>query len=291
MGTFIRAGGSIVLIPKYDAQALIQTIQDEKATYLIAVPTIIREMMEVESVTDTKLESLKYVLCSGDALKPDTLRAFEDQFHVPVLEGYGLTEASPMVSFNNPRQVRKAGSIGHPLPGVDMKIIDEHHSEIRPGQVGEIIVQGPNVMKGYLKMDEATNEVIKDGWLYTGDLARLDEDGYASIVVRKKNVILKSGFSVYPREVENILKAHPKVEEAVVVGIPDPLLGEEIYSAIQLKGNETGSSDDMITYSKDNLATYKCPKAIYFMDTIPKGPTGRILRDEVRTFISNKLES
>ena len=157
------------------------------------------------------------------------------------------------------------------------------------GEVGEIIVQGPNVMKGYLNRPEATKEAIRDGWLYTGDLAQFDESGYGLIVARKKNVIMKSGFSVYPREIEKVLIGHPKVKEAVVVGLPDNLTGEEIHACVVLKEDQQAVLSEIIDYTKERMAAYKCPKTVFFLLSIPKGPGGRIMRDEVKHILQEKL--
>jgi long-chain acyl-CoA synthetase len=196
-----------------------------------------------------------------------------------------LTEASPMVSFNSTVMERRAGSIGLPLPGVDMKIVDEDGIEVKPGQIGEIIIQGPNVMKGYLNRPEATKEALRGGWLRTGDLAELHENGFCFIVVRKKNVIVKSGFNVYPREVEKFLLGHSKVSEAVVVGIPDSVQGEEVHTCIVLKKDENIDAEEILTYCRDRMATYKCPRFVHFVESLPKGPTGRILRDQVKQML------
>jgi long-chain acyl-CoA synthetase len=288
MATFLRAGGRIILLPKFNAGQLLELIANKKPSYLVAVPSMIREILKEKGGPDSSLASLKFVLSSGDALRPKTLENFEKLFKVPILEGYGLTEASPMVSFNSPKRERKAGSVGLPLPGVEMRIVDDEGEEVKPGEVGEIIVQGPNVMKGYLNRIEATKEVLRDGWLYTGDLAVLHENGFGFIVVRKKNVIVKSGFNVYPREVEKHLNLHPKVKEAVVVGVPDPLHGEEIHATVVLRSGETATEQEIIEYAKEHMATYKCPRIVHFMETLPKGPTGRVLRDDIKASLVTK---
>ncbi len=286
MNSFLRVGARVVLMPKFDAEGILRTIDAEKPTYFMGVPSMYSEILNAEEGEKYDVGSLKFCLSSGDALKQETMEAFEKKFKVTLLEGYGLTEASPMVSFNSPTRERKAGSIGLPLPGVEMKIVDESDSEVKPGQVGEIIVQGPNVMKGYHNRPEATKEVIKDGWLRTGDLALLQEDGFASFVVRKKNVIVKGGFSVYPGEVEKFLLEYPKVMEAVVVGVPDPVQGEEIHAGIVLKDGEEATQEEIIEYIKERIATYKCPKVVHFVSSLPKGPTGRVMRDKVEELIA-----
>ena len=289
LGTFFRGGGTIILMPKFETEIMLKTIQDKKPTYFVGVPSMIREILELEKGEKYDLTSLKFCLSSGDALKPETMEAFESRFKVPILEGYGLTEASPMVSFNSTVRERRAGSIGLPLPGVDMKIVNENDIEVKPGQVGEIIINGPNVMKGYLSRPEATKEALRGGWLRTGDLAELHENGYGFIVVRKKNVIVKSGFNVYPREVEKFLLGHSKVGEAVVVGVPDSIQGEEVHTCIVLKEGEKIEAEEILNYCSDRMATYKCPRFVHFVDQLPKGPTGRILRDQVKKMlIENK---
>jgi len=289
MGSFFRVGARIVLLPKFDAENILKTIENEKPTYFIGVPSMISEILKVDKKEAYDIRSLKYCLTGGDALTQETMDAFESTYKVPILEGYELKEASPMVSFNSPTQERKAGSIGLPLPGIEMKIVDENGHEVKPGRVGEIVIQGPNVMKGYYRQPEASKEVLKDGWLWTGDLALLQEDGFGFIVVRKKDMIVKSGFNVYPKEVETFLKGHPTVKEAVVLGVPDPVLGEEVHACVVLKDGEKTTPEEIINYSKTQLATYKCPSVVHFVDFLPKGVTGRVLRDKVRqSIVENK---
>lgn len=286
MNTFIRAGASIVLLPKFDPSAVPQAVAEYRLTHVIGVPAMIAELA---ALPDRPESAPKCALSTGDALRSETLEDFERKWRVPVLEGYGLTEASPMVSFNSTARERKAGSIGLPLPGVDLKIVDEDDREVRPGQVGEIIVQGPNVMKGYLNRPEATREVLRDGWLRTGDLARLDESGFGFIVTRKKNVIVKSGFSVYPVEVENIIAAHPDIREAVVIGLPDPVQGEEIHACAVARNGEPPAESEIIEYVRERLALYKCPRSVLLVPSLPKGPTGRVLRDKVRQMLAERF--
>jgi long-chain acyl-CoA synthetase len=182
------------------------------------------------------------------------------------------------------------GSIGLPLPGVEIKLVDDSGKEIRTGEVGEILVRGPNVMKGYLNRPEATKEAIKDGWLRTGDLARLDESGFAYMVVRKKNVIIKGGFSIYPREVERFLVAHPKISEAVVIGNEDQIHGEEVHAFVILKENEKSTEGEILDYIREKIAAYKCPKSIHFIASLPRDIAGRIQRDKIKMDYLKKSE-
>ena len=289
MNTFLHAGGRIVLHPKFDAASVMKSVETHRLTHFIGVPAMFAELAAMPETPEFSTTSLKFGLSTGDGLKQEVMDAFESRYKIPILEGYGLTEASPMASFNSPARERRAGSIGLPLPGVDMKIVDESGREVRPGQVGEIIVQGPNVMKGYLNRPEATREALKDGWLRTGDLALLDESGFGFIVSRNKNVIVKSGFSVYPVEVEKIILAHPKIQEAVVVGLPDPVQGEEIHACVVFREGEQAGEAEIIDYVRERIAMYKCPRTIHFCASLPKGPTGRVLRDRVRQLLTDQM--
>jgi len=289
IGSFLYGGATLLVSPYFDADHVISVIASHKPSYFVSYPSLLQEILikTEESVPD--FSCLNYWMTTGDALKADVMEAFESLFHVPILEGYGLTEASSIVSLNVANRERKPGSIGLPLPGVELKIVDSHDKEVMSGQIGEIIVQGPNVMKGYLNRPEATKESIRNGWLYTGDLAQFDEAGYGLIVARKKNVIMKSGFSVYPTEVEKCLVGHPKIKEAVVVGLPDKLTGEEIHAGVVLKEKETATPAEIINYAKESMAAYKCPKTVFFLLSISKGPGGRIMRDQVKQILQDKL--
>jgi long-chain acyl-CoA synthetase len=217
----------------------------------------------------------------GAALPVEVLRSFEEAFGCIILEGYGLSETSPVASFNHPGAERKPGSIGTPIAGVRMRLVGADGAETPPGEVGEIAIAGHNVMKGYWGNQEATAEAIPDGWLRTGDLARCDDDGYYYIVDRKKELIIRGGFNVYPREVEEALYEHPAVSEVAVVGIPHESLGEEVGAAVALKAGAQASPGELRAFARDRLAAYKYPRQVWLMDELPKGPTGKILRREV----------
>ena len=290
LGLFFHVGGTLILMPKFEAKGIVDMITQTRPRYLVAVPSMLRGILTLPKDEAGDFSSMKYVLVSGEAMKPDTMQAFETRYHVPILEGYALTEASPMVSFNSTAQERKAGSMGLPLPGIDMKIVDEDGVEVKPGEVGEVWVKGPNVMKGYLNRPQATREALVDGWLHTGDLALLHESGYGFLVVHKHNVIMKGGFSVYPMEVEKYLLAHPKVAETIIVGLPDSHMGEEIHAAVVLKPGETATPDEIITYSHERMANYKCPKTVHFFPNLPKGPNGRTLRKTVREMVAQAIK-
>jgi long-chain acyl-CoA synthetase len=288
MNLFLVSGARIDLLPRFQAETVRDAVRDQKLTHFIGVPYMFEALLGLNDAEQADLASLKVCLSSGDAMKPEILEAFEAKFRIPVLEGYGLTEASPMVTFNTPKRERKAGSIGLPLPGVDLKIVDENDVEVLPGKVGEIMVQGAGVMKGYLNRPEATKETLRGGWLHTGDLATFDESGHVFVVTRIRNIIVKSGFSIFPNVVEDMLNTHPKIAESVVVGLPDPLQGEEIHGCAVLKSGETAASAEIVDFLKQQIPAYQCPKSIHFVQSLPKGPTGRVIRDQVKQMLLDK---
>jgi long-chain acyl-CoA synthetase len=186
-----------------------------------------------------------------------------------------------VASFNHPDKERKAGSIGTPIDGVEMKVVDEDGHEVDQGEVGEIVIQGHNVMKGYWNQPEATKEAMEDGWFHTGDMAKVDEDGYFFIVDRKKDLIIRGGYNVYPREIEEVLYEHPAVQEAAVIGVEDEKMGEEVGAAVVLKKGEDLDADELKDFCRERLANYKYPRRFWFVDELPKGPTGKILKREI----------
>jgi long-chain acyl-CoA synthetase len=215
------------------------------------------------------------------------LKGFEQKFKVVVSEGYGLSEASPVTCFNPLDRPRKAGSIGTNILNVENKVVNELGEEVPPGQVGELIVKGPNVMKGYYKMPEETTHTIRDGWLYTGDLATMDEEGYFTIVDRKKDMVIVGGYNVYPREVEEVLYNHPGVVEVAVVGVPDPNQGEAVKCFVVLK-DQSLTEEGLKAYCREHLAKYKVPSYIEFLEELPKNTTGKILRRALKDQVLQK---
>ena len=212
----------------------------------------------------------------------EVMKAFEDAFDCMILEGYGLSETSPVASFNHPDRERKPGSIGTPIAGVEMKVVDDDGNEVAQGEPGEIVIRGHNVMKGYWNRAEATAESIdSDGWFKSGDVATVDADGYFFIVDRKKDLIIRGGYNVYPREIEEVVYEHPAVREVAVVGVPHDELGEEVGAAVALKEGEQVSEDELRAHVKEQVAAYKYPRVVWFVDELPKGPTGKILKREI----------
>jgi len=281
MNTAFAAGATVVLLPRFDPQAFIEAVALEKVTIIPGVPTLFRAVLDA-AVPTVDFSSVRLCLSGGAPLPKELLEEFEERFGLAIFEGYGLSEASPVVSFNPIDHSRKPGSIGIPIPGLAMRIVDEEGHEVRPNQVGEIVVQGPNVMKGYLNRPEATKEVLRNGWLHTGDLGRMDEEGYFYIVDRKKDVIIKGGFAVYPREVEEVLHGHPQVEEAAVIGVPDTVQGEEVKAFVVLKPDSSVRPGELIAYCKERMAVYKTPKYVQFLPSLPKSATGKVLKTKLR---------
>ena len=213
----------------------------------------------------------------------EIVEPFEQKFGGRILEGYGLTEASPVVSAHRFSGVRKLGSVGQALPGVEVAILDDTDGARPAGEIGEVCVRGPNVMQGYYRLPEETAQALRNGWLHTGDMGRLDADRYLYIVERKKDLIIRGGFNIYPREVEDVLYAHPAVAEAAVVGMRDPLMGEGVLAFVALKTGATADAAALIAFCQERLAGYKCPKQVRFLDGLPKSPIGKILRRELRS--------
>ncbi|MBC7174514.1 MAG: AMP-binding protein, partial [Polyangiaceae bacterium] len=229
------------------------------------------------------ISSLKYCVSGGSAMPVEVMRAFDEKYGVNILEGYGLSETSPVASFNVISRPKKPGSIGLPIDGVELKLIDgEGQTITEPMVVGEICIKGPNVMKGYYKRPEATAEVIKNGWFSTGDIAHRDDDGFYFIVDRKKDMIIRGGYNVYPREVEEVLYAHPAVAEAAVVGVKHESHGEEVKAVIALKPGTTTTAEEIIAFCREKLAAYKYPRMVEIRDALPKTATGKILKRELR---------
>jgi long-chain acyl-CoA synthetase len=250
-------------------------------TIFQGVPTMYTGMLHVEDRDKYDLSCLRLAVSGGSAMPVEVMRGFEEAFGCKVLEGYGLSETSPVASFNHPDRERKPGTIGTPVEGVEMKVVDDDGNEVAQGEVGEIAIKGHNVMKGYWNRAEATEEAIQDGWFVTGDMAKVDEDGYFFIVDRKKELIIRGGYNVYPREIEEVLYEHEGVLEAAVVGVPDDSMGEEVGAAIVLKEGQDAEADDIKAFVKERVANYKYPRKIWFLDELPKGPTGKILKREV----------
>ncbi len=281
MNVAVLSGACLSLIPRFDPVKALEICERDRVTIFLGVPTMYGALLHTAGRERYDTSSLRICVSGGSALPVELLHGFEEAFGCAVLEGYGLSETSPVASFNHLDRERKPGSIGTPIAGVEMKLVDEDGNDVADGEVGEIVIRGPNVMKGYWNRPDATAEAIVDGWFHSGDLAREDEDGYFFIVDRKKELIVRGGYNVYPREVEEVLYEHPAVREAVVIGVPDESMGEEVGAAIALKEGEDASEEEIRAFVREQVAGYKYPRRIWFVDELPKGPTGKILKREI----------
>ena len=256
-------------------------MERDRVNVFQGVPTMYGAMLHHPDRDRYDVSALRLCGSGGSAMPVELLHAFDDAFSCKIMEGYGLSETSPVASFNHADRERKPGSIGTPIEGVEMKVVDDDGTEVPQGEVGEIVIRGHNVMKGYWDRPDATAETIRDGWFHTGDMATVDEDGYFFIVDRKKDMIIRGGYNVYPREIEEVLHEHPAVREAAVVGMPHAELGEEVGAAIALKPGASADAGELREFVKSRVAAYKYPRHLWIVDDIPKGPTGKILKREI----------
>jgi long-chain acyl-CoA synthetase len=274
-------GSLLTLLPRFEPGKVLELIERDSATIFAGVPTMFGALLNHPEREKFDTASLRLCISGGSAIPVEVLRGFDDAFGTKVLEGYGLSETTGMGSFNQPDRERKAGSIGVPIGGTEMRVVDDDGNDVPPGEPGEILMRGPFVMKEYWDKPEATEGTMGDGWFRTGDVAKVDEDGYFFIVDRKKELIIRGGYNVYPREIEEVIYSHPAVREAAVVGVPHDELGEEVGAAVAVREGEDASPDDIRAYVKERVAAYKYPRVIWLVDELPKGPTGKILKREI----------
>jgi long-chain acyl-CoA synthetase len=278
----VLAGATVTLLPRFDAGWALEIVERDRVTVFMGVPTMYGALLNHPDRERFDASSLKVCVSGGASLPVELLHGFEEAFGCSILEGYGLSETSPIASFNHPDRERKPGSIGTPIDGVEMRLVDDAGNEVTHGEVGEIVIRGHNVMKGYWRRPDATADAFSaDGWFRSGDLAVVDEDGYFFIVDRKKDLIIRGGYNVYPREVEEILYSHPAVREAAVVGMPHDELGEEVAAAVALKPHTRVTEEELREFVKEQVAAYKYPRVVWFVDELPKTATGKILKREL----------
>lgn len=290
MNLAIYTAAESIMLPRFELEEVLNTIKNEQPTIFPGVPTMYVAITNHPHAEDYGIDSIE-VCNSGSAPMPvELLREFERKTGSKILEGYGLSEAAPTTHCNPMFAERKPGSVGIGVPSTDYKIVDlaTGTHEVPVGELGEVIIKGPQVMKGYWNMPEETSHTLRDGWLYTGDIGKIDQDGYLYIVDRKKDLIISSGYNIYPREIEEVLYEHPAVQEAVVIGIPDPYRGEDVKAILVLKAEKECSAEEIIQYCKQNMAAYKVPKNIEFRDQLPKTSVGKILRRALREEAINK---
>ncbi|MCM3567815.1 fatty acid--CoA ligase family protein [Neobacillus mesonae] len=273
----LLSGATILIVPRFSPKEIFRLTKQYNATVFAGVPTMYNFLCQYPDGNSEDLQTFRLCISGGATLPVALLQNFEAKFNVLISEGYGLSEASPVTCFNPLDRPRKPGSIGTSILHVENKVVNELGEEVPAGGIGELIVRGPNVMKGYYKMPEETAAAIKNGWLYTGDMARMDEEGYFYIVDRKKDLIIVGGYNVYPREVEEVLYEHKDIVEAAVLGVPDPNQGEAVCAYVVSKNPEL-TKEELLEYCKDHLAKYKIPSVIEFLDELPKNTTGKILR-------------
>ena len=278
----VRYGGCLSIVPRFEPGAVLAALESDKCTVIAGVPTMLHALAQLD-VSGRDLTALRVAVSGGASLPESVMKTFEAKYGIAVLEGYGLSETGSTTSFNRPGD-RKPLSVGKPIWGVQMRVGDAADQPLPPGpdQIGEILIRGHNVMTGYRNRPEATAATLKGGWLHTGDLGYVDSDGFYFIVDRTKDLVIRGGYNVYPREIEEVLYAHPAIREAAVIGKPDERLGEEVVAVVVLDAGASLSEADVIAYCRERLAAYKYPREVRFRAELPKGPSGKILKTELR---------
>ena len=297
--TPLVAGGSTVVAPKFSASKFWSWIEKYQITSFGSVATMLSMLLarSLESevagfeqndlkTRDSRLETLKFAMCGSAPVPAEVLKQFEETFGCLVIEGYGLSESTCRSTFNPPNKNRRPGSCGQAI-GNEMRVVDETDNDVSDGELGEIVLRGPNICKEYFKNPEATAKAFANGWFHTGDIGYRDKDGFFYIADRKSDMIIRGGENIYPREIDDLLYTHPAVAAAAVIGVPDKLYGEDVAAFVVFKPGETATADDIIAFCKRHLADYKCPKTVHFLDQIPKGPTGKLLKRELARLYAN----
>ncbi|MGI8449080.1 MAG: long-chain-fatty-acid--CoA ligase [Streptosporangiaceae bacterium] len=282
MNCAIHSRGLMTLVPRFEPGKVLEVIARDRVTVFGGVPTMYSALLHHPDRDRFDTSSLDLCVSGGSALPVEVLRGFDAAFGATVLEGYGLSETTGMASFNVPGRERKPGSIGVPVGGTEIRLVGNDDHDVAPGEPGELVMRGPFVMKGYWNREDVTAEVMRGGWFHTGDIATADEDGYYYIIDRKKDLIIRGGYNIYPRELEEVLYEHPAVREAAVIGVPHESLGEEVGAAVALKEGAEATPGELRDYLKQKVATYKYPRVIWLVDELPKGGTGKVLKREIR---------
>ena len=284
-GFYNRA--TLVLMPRFSPDEALRLMEEENITIFAGVPAMYWALLHYSRADHYDLQNiannLRLAISGGAAMPVEVMLAFNEKYNVKIIEGYGLSETSPIAVFNRLDRETRPGSIGFPVWGVNVRLVDADDQDVESGEVGEIVIRGHNIMKGYYKRPEATAEAMRNGWFHTGDIGRRDEDGYLYIVDRVKDMIIRGGFNVYPREIEEVLMTHPAVSLAAVIGVPHERHGEEVKAFIILKEGATITEVDMVVWSKQNMADYKYPRLIEFRTELPKTATGKVLKGELRS--------
>jgi len=279
---FLKGGGKAIVLPTFDVERIFESIEKYKGNVLAGVPTMYVYMLLYPEPKKYDLSSMKLWISGSAPLALETWKGFKKKFGFEIIEGWGLTEAAALNCVNPIDGPIKIGSIGKPMKGTEMKVVDNKDIELPIGREGEIIIRSPSLMKGYWNKPEQTAETLRDGWVYTGDVGYVDQDGYFFITERKKNIIIKAGENISPREIEEVIFSHPKVSEVAVVGIKDDVYGEDIKGFVILKPGEHTTEEEIIEYCHTRLKTFKTPKEIQFVDSLPKNIVGKVLKRELR---------
>lgn len=286
MNTGVMSGGTMVLLPRFEPAAVIDAMIAEKVSIFCAVPTMYWDLLHHPDLQHEQIEAIaehwRLGISGGAAMPVELLRQFEEKFGIVILEGYGLSETSPTATFNRMDRPRKVGSIGLPVWGVEVRVVDDEMNDVPVGDPGEVVIRGHNVMKGYYKKEEANHEAFRGGWFHTGDVGKIDDEGYFYIVDRTKDMIIRGGFNVYPREIEEVLMTHPAVSLAAVIGTPHEEYGEEIKAIVVLKKGRSVTAEELRAWGKKEMAGYKYPRFVEIRESLPMGPTGKILKKELR---------
>ncbi len=282
----LLAGGSAVIAERFQAATFWATVEQARPTFFSAVPTIYA-MLTSRPGAPPDTRSLRFVICGAAPMPRQLIGEFEERFGVPVVEGYGLSECTVCCTANPLHGQRKAGSVGRPMPGIDVGVVDEADQLLPAGQAGEVVVRGPNVMRGYLGRPEESAQTLRGGWLHTGDVGRFDQDGYLSLVDRVKDLIIRGGENIYPKEIEDVLYTHPAVLEAAVVGQPDDVFGEQPVAFVALRNGFDVVPEDFIEHCRQSLARYKMPREVFIEQTLPKNALGKIAKPVLRARLKN----
>ena len=287
MNGAVLCGATMVLLPRFDPDAALAAMVKHQVTVFAGVPTMyiaILNLPDADQRHDLRAiaASMRVGVSGGAALPVEVLRQFERKFDVTILEGYGLSETSPVATFNQFEFECVPGSVGQAIAGVEVRIVDTHDQPVAVGEIGEVVIRGHNIMKGYYKRPEATAEAIRNGWFHSGDLGRMDERGYVYIVDRLKDMIIRGGFNVYPRELEEVMMTHEAIAQVAVIGVPEPTLGEEVKAVVMLKPGRKASSDEIMAWCKERMAAYKYPRHIDIVAAMPMTASGKILKREMR---------
>jgi acyl-CoA synthetase (AMP-forming)/AMP-acid ligase II len=279
----LAIGGTIVVIPRLDPVEIGKAIEAERVTHIVTVPTILHNLLETGAIDQFDFSSMRKVYYGGSSVSLKDLEIILGKLpKVEFFQGYGLTESTQLTVLRPEFQIKKFGCTGKAHLMVDLRVVDERDQDVTPGNSGEVVTRGPHVMKEYLNLPKPTEEAFRNGWFHTGDVARIDEEGFITIVDRKKDMIISGAENIYPREIEVVLQGHPKISEAAVYGIPDEKWGEMVCAAVILKKGEALTEEDVIRYCKENLASYKKPKKVRFVTSLPKNSVGKILKEELK---------